>query len=43
VRDKGYQEREGARDCEFSDQPTSPDGRLHDFVDKVGVGGEIFR
>ena len=30
ARDKGYFEREGL-DCEFSDQLTSPDGKLHDL------------
>jgi hypothetical protein len=36
ARDKGYFEREGL-DCEFSDQLTSPDGKLHDLGDKVGA------
>ena len=36
ARDKGYFESEGL-DCEFSDQLTSPDGKLHDLGDKVGA------
>ena len=36
ARDKGYFEREGL-DCEFSDQLTSPTGKLHDLGNKVGA------
>ena len=36
ARDKGYFEREGL-DCEFSDQLTSADGKLHDLGDKIGA------
>jgi hypothetical protein len=34
ARDRGYFEREGI-DYEFSDQLTSPDGKVHDLGDKV--------
>ena len=36
ARDKGYFEREGL-EYQFSDQLTSPDGKLHDLGDKVGA------
>src|SRR5215472_12746356 len=36
ARDKGYFEREGL-EYQFSDQLTSPDGKVHDLGDKVGA------
>ena len=36
ARDKGYFEREGL-EYQFSDQLTSPDGKLHDLGDKLGA------
>jgi hypothetical protein len=36
ARDKGYFEREGL-EYEFSDQLTSPDGKLHDLGDRIGA------
>jgi hypothetical protein len=36
ARDKGYFEREGL-EYQFSEQLTSPDGKLHDLGDKVGA------
>jgi hypothetical protein len=36
ARDKGYFEREGL-DYEFSDQLTSPNGKLHDLGEKIGA------
>ena len=36
ARDKGYFEREGL-ECEFRDQLSSADGKLHDLGDKIGA------